>query len=135
MKTREIFSFLPLKNNSVIIGLSFLLLRISANISPKKINILRFLFELYSSMFLLISSISFEYSLKASESLNFYASYWWTELLNWLMNLFFQIQSLQLLISYMDDQEFVANLDYVFHVFFCNIIKVNLCIFLLYCYI
>ena len=40
------------------------------------------------------------------------------------MNWFFQIQSLQLLIFCMDDQEFVANFDYVFF-FFCNIIKVN----------
>ena len=29
------------------------------------------------------------------------------------MNLFFQIQSLQLLIFWMDDQEFLANFDYV----------------------
>ena len=41
------------------------------------------------------------------------------------MNLFFQIQSLQLLVFCMDDQEFVTNLDYFFYVFFCNIIKVN----------
>ena len=42
------------------------------------------------------------------------------------MNLFFQIQSLQLLIFCIDDQEFVVNLDYVFLGFFCNIVKVNL---------
>ena len=41
------------------------------------------------------------------------------------MNLFFQIQSLQLLIFCMGHQEFVTNLDYFFYVFFCNIIKVN----------
>ena len=29
------------------------------------------------------------------------------------MHLFFQIQNLQLLISYVDGQEFLANLDYV----------------------
>ena len=42
------------------------------------------------------------------------------------MNLFFQIQSLQLLIFCIDDQEFVVNLDYVLLGFFCNIVKVNL---------
>ena len=42
------------------------------------------------------------------------------------MNLFFQIQSLQFLIFFMDDQEFVANLLYVFfYALFCNIINVN----------
>ena len=41
------------------------------------------------------------------------------------MNFFFQIQSLQLLIFCMDDQEFVANLDYALLCFFYNIIKVN----------
>ena len=52
------------------------------------------------------------------------------------MNLFFQIESLQLSICSMDDEEFVANFYYVFYVFFYNvinnIIKVN---HLLYCYI
>ena len=52
IKTREMFSFLPLINNSVTIELSFLLLSISAIILSKTINILRFLFGLYSSMFL-----------------------------------------------------------------------------------
>ena len=56
-------------NNSVTVGLSLLLLSLSAIISSKTINILRFLFELYSSMFLQISSISFEYSMKALELL------------------------------------------------------------------
>ena len=46
------------------------------------------------------------------------------------MRLFFQIQSLQLIIFCMDDQEFVANL--VFYVFFCSIIIVN---HFLYCFI
>ena len=48
------------------------------------------------------------------------------------MNLFFQIQSFQLLIFCTDDQEFVANLDYVLLYFFSNIIKVNhfLCCFI-----
>ena len=42
------------------------------------------------------------------------------------MNLFFLIQSLQLLIFYMDDQEFVANLDCVLLCFlFYSIIKVS----------
>ena len=41
------------------------------------------------------------------------------------MNLFFLTQTLQLLIFCMDDQEFVANSDYVLLCFFCNIIKVN----------
>ena len=50
IKTREMFSFLPLINNSVTIGFRFLLLSISAIISLKTINILRFLFELHSSI-------------------------------------------------------------------------------------
>ena len=41
------------------------------------------------------------------------------------MNLFFQIQNLQLLIFCLDDQEFMVNLDYVLFMFFCNITKVN----------
>ena len=39
IKTREIFNFLPLINNSVTIGLSFLLTSISAVISLNAINI------------------------------------------------------------------------------------------------
>ena len=41
-KIIEMFNFLPLKNNSVSIGLSFLLSIISAIISSKAINTLRF---------------------------------------------------------------------------------------------
>ena len=41
------------------------------------------------------------------------------------MNSFFQMQSLQLSIFCMDDQEFLVNLDYVFLCFFCYIFKVN----------
>ena len=67
IKTREIFSFLFLKNNSVPIGLTFLLLSISAIIWSKTVNILRLLFGLYCSVFLWISSISFEYSIKTLE--------------------------------------------------------------------
>ena len=68
MKTREMHNILPLINNSVIIGLSFLFLSLSAIISSKTINISHFLFGLYSSIFLEISSISFELSIKALES-------------------------------------------------------------------
>ena len=52
IKTREIFNFLPLINNSVTIKFSFLFLIISAIISSKTINILRSLSTLYSSIFL-----------------------------------------------------------------------------------
>ena len=45
MKAREIFSFLPLINNSVTIGSTFLLLSIAAVKSSKTINISRFLFD------------------------------------------------------------------------------------------
>ena len=61
IKTREIFNFLPLINNSDTIGLNYFLLSISAITSSKTINYLHFLFELYSS-------ISFEYSIKTLES-------------------------------------------------------------------
>ena len=44
----EIFNFLPLTNNSVTTGFSFLLLIISAITSSKTINILRFLSIFYS---------------------------------------------------------------------------------------
>ena len=46
------FHFLTLIDNSVTIGLGFSLLSISAMISSKTINILRFLFGLYSSILL-----------------------------------------------------------------------------------
>ena len=48
IKTIEYFIFLPLIKNSVTTGFSFLLLIISATISSKTINILRFLPILYS---------------------------------------------------------------------------------------
>ena len=46
IKTKEMFSFLPVINNSIIIEFSFLLLMISAIISSKTINILRSLSSL-----------------------------------------------------------------------------------------
>ena len=52
VKTRDMVSFLPLINNSVTSGLSFLLISITTIISPKTTNILHLLFGLYSSMFL-----------------------------------------------------------------------------------
>ena len=67
-KKREIFSFPPLTNNLVTIGLNFLLLSFSAIISSNMINIFRFLFGFYSLIFLKISFTSFEYSIKALES-------------------------------------------------------------------
>ena len=81
------FSFLPLINSSVTIGLSFLLLNISAIISSKTINFLHLLFGLYFSMFLWISFISFEYSIKALKLLKcfkpvFSTSVWWLIRLN-----------------------------------------------------
>ena len=52
------------------------------------------------------------------------------------MRLVFQILNQQMLIFCMNDQKFVANLDYVPLVFFCNIIIINdFYIVLLYCYI
>ena len=63
------FSFLPLINSSVTTRSNFFLLSVSAIISSKTINIFLFLCGLYSSIFLNISSISFEYSRKALESL------------------------------------------------------------------
>ena len=41
------------------------------------------------------------------------------------MNFFFQIQSLQLLIFYMDYQELAANLDYILLCFLCSVIKID----------
>ena len=61
--------FVPIINNSVTIGLNFLLINISGIISSKTINISRFLFGFYSSIRLQISYISFEHSIKALESL------------------------------------------------------------------
>ena len=58
------FIFLPLINNSVTIGLSLLLLSKSAMTSSKTINILHFLFGLYSYMFTII--------LKALQSLAYF---------------------------------------------------------------
>ena len=132
------FSFPPLINNSVAIGLSFLLLSISAIISSNTINIFCFLFGLYSSIFLLTSSISFEYSMKAFEPFKYfkpvlflllmknqyfvsYGSFVCKYILqvscSLLMRLsnafFFQNQNLHLLIFCMDKWEFLVNLDYV----------------------
>ena len=44
MKPKEMFSFLPLINDLVTTGLSFLLLRLLAIASSKTIHIIRFLF-------------------------------------------------------------------------------------------
>ena len=52
INTIETFNVLPLINNSVTTGVSFLLLIISANVSSKTINTLRFLPRLYSLIFL-----------------------------------------------------------------------------------
>ena len=52
IKLRDIFSFLPLKNNLVTIGLRSILLSISAIISSNSINVFGFLFALYFSIFL-----------------------------------------------------------------------------------
>ena len=50
------------------------------------------------------------------------------------MQLFFQIQNFQLLIFCMDDEQFVANFDYVLYFYFCIVIQVNyFYIVLLYC--
>ena len=51
IKAREIFDFLPLINNSVTTGLSYLSPTISAIILLNTINIVPFLFGLYSSIF------------------------------------------------------------------------------------
>ena len=68
------FNLLPLRNNSVIIGLSFLLLIISAIVSSNIIHILRFFSRLCFSIFLELSCISFEYSKKALRSLECFKS-------------------------------------------------------------
>ena len=52
IKRKEITNFLCLINNSVTVGLSFLLLSISALILSNAINIFRFLLRFYSSIFL-----------------------------------------------------------------------------------
>ena len=62
-------AFYIVVNYAGTIGLSFLLLRVPAIISSKMINSLRFLFGLYSSMFLKISSTTFEYPIKTLEPL------------------------------------------------------------------
>ena len=72
IKAREMFSFFPPINSSVTIGLSFLLLSISAIISSNTTNIPQFLFGLYSSISLKILSISLEYSIKAFESFKYF---------------------------------------------------------------
>ena len=72
MKTREIFNFIPLLNNSVTVGLSFLLLSISAVISSNAINIFHVLFGLYSSIFFIKIIHIIEYSIKAFKSLKYF---------------------------------------------------------------
>ena len=63
LQNKKTVSFLPLRNNSVTTKLSFSLASISAIISSKTINILSFLFGLYSSMFHSI----FKYLIKTLE--------------------------------------------------------------------
>ena len=48
IKTKQMFTFLPLINNSVTIGLSCLLVNMPAIISSKTLNILSLTFGLYS---------------------------------------------------------------------------------------
>ena len=73
MKT-EIFNFLPLISNLVKIGLSFFITKHISNhiIEYNQMKIFRFLFGFYSSISLKMSSISFEYSVKAFESLKYF---------------------------------------------------------------
>ena len=52
IKIREMFSFLPVIDNSVSNGKRFLLLIVSAMISSKTINTLHFLLGLHSLIFL-----------------------------------------------------------------------------------
>ena len=54
------FSFLPVTNSSVTIGLSFLLLNISAIMSSKTINILHLLCGLHSSNLLQMTLMLFD---------------------------------------------------------------------------
>ena len=69
---REMFSFLPMINISVTIGLSFLLLTISTIISLKVINISRFYLDCIFQYFCKYHPyhISFEYLIKDLESFN-----------------------------------------------------------------
>ena len=59
IKTRDMFSFLPLINNPNTTGCSFLLLSISAIILSNAINMLHFTFGLYSSIFSYKTPLSF----------------------------------------------------------------------------
>ena len=52
IKIREIFSFLPVINHSVTLGLRFVLLSILEITSSDAIKIIRLFFGLYSSIFL-----------------------------------------------------------------------------------
>ena len=73
-KAAEAFTFLSLRNNSVTIGWRFLLQSISTLIFLNTINTMVFLFRLYSTKFILISSHPYQskkHSTKALESLEF----------------------------------------------------------------
>ena len=128
------FNFLPLINNSVTIESSFLLWIISVIISSKTINIFFSLSGLCSSIFLQTSCISFEYSayILCQNPLFYYIHILFHMdllrtnifyqclvdfLLNLIINLFFQILSLLLLIFCMDDLEYLANFYYVWFYF------------------
>ena len=128
------FNFLPLINNSVTTGLDFLLLMISAIISSKAINVLRF----FTYIVFLISS---ECSKKALGSLkgfnpllslllikNWYFASYGSFAYKYIlsipaccvlnsMHLFFQIQKLLLLVFCMDDLEYMATLNYILFCF------------------
>ena len=139
------FNFLPSINNSVTIGLSFLLLCISAIISSKMVNNWLFFFGgggggwwiAFFNVFINIIHIIWVFN-KSLESLKcfkpvlsqllikkwyfpLYGSlaykcyqYLVADLINWIMNLFFQIQNLQLLILYMDGLYYIATFNLFF---------------------
>ena len=139
MEKREMFSFLLLINNLFTTGLSFLLLSISAIDSYQE--------QLISYVFYLVCILHcfYKYHLYHSSIhtllliknwkfiINFYKSIsgcWFIRL-----NIRFQIQSLQLLIFCMDDENFVVDLDCSFMFSFIISKLIILCIALLYCYI
>ena len=132
------FSFLPLINNSVTIRLCFLLVSISAIISSKTINFFVFYWNYIFNVFINLIHIIlvFNKSFRIVKMLysnilifflikNWYFASYGSLAYKWIlsisgswfirlkMNLFFQIQSLKLLIFSLNDQECLASLGYI----------------------
>ena len=147
------FSFLPLINNSVTIGLIFSVSKNISNYIIKNnqyfsffiwiiivivfINIIHIIRVFIKSFRIIERFLNENWYFASYRSLAYKYIYHYLvfDLLDSIMNLLFQIQSFQLLIFYMDDLEFVANLSFFMFSFTTSSELITFCIVLLHFYI